>query len=83
VLTLPQAAGLLRDGFAYVFKIESGKVRQAKVELGRRQGDRVEVREGLRPNDPVVAQGVGFLADGDTVQLAAGSTAAAPASAAK
>jgi RND family efflux transporter MFP subunit len=83
VLTLPQAAVLLRDGFAYVFKIESGKVRQAKVELGRRQGDRVEVREGLRPNDPVVAQGVGFLADGDTVQLAAGSTAAAPASAAK
>lgn len=69
VLTLPQSAVLLRDGFAYVFRIEGGKVRQAKVETGRRQGERVEIRAGLKAGEPVVAQGVGFLADGDTVRV--------------
>jgi RND family efflux transporter MFP subunit len=71
VLTLPQSAVLLRDGFAYVFRIEGSKVRQAKVETGRRQADRVEIKAGLKAGEPVVTQGVGFLADGDTVRVAA------------
>ncbi|MFT7721434.1 MAG: efflux RND transporter periplasmic adaptor subunit [Roseateles sp.] len=71
VLTLPQGALLLRDGFAYVFRIEGGKVRQAKVQAGRRQGDRVEIQAGLKAGEPVVAQGVGFLSDGDTVRVVA------------
>lgn len=71
VLTLPQSALLLRDGFAYVFRVEGSKVRQAKVETGRRQGDRVEVKAGLKAGEPVVTQGVGFLADGDTVRVVA------------
>jgi RND family efflux transporter MFP subunit len=75
VLTLPQTAVLLRDGFSYVFRIEGGKVRQQKVTVGRRQGDRVEVREGLAANAQVVASGVGFLADGDTVRVATGQGA--------
>jgi RND family efflux transporter MFP subunit len=71
VLTLPQSAVLLRDGFSYVFKLEKdNKVRQHKVELGRRQGDRVEVRNGLSAETLVAASGVGFLADGDTVRVA-------------
>jgi RND family efflux transporter MFP subunit len=70
ILSVPQTALLLRDGFAFVFKLEGSKVRQVKVELGRRQGDRVEVRAGLKATDKVVAQGVGFLADGDTVRVA-------------
>lgn len=75
VLTLPQSALLLRDGFAYVFRIEGSKVRQAKVEAGRRQGDRVEIRTGLKAGEAVVQQGVGFLADGDTVKVAAATAA--------
>jgi RND family efflux transporter MFP subunit len=77
VLTLPQSALLLRDGFAYVFRIEGSKVRQAKVETGRRQGDRVEVKAGLQAGEPVVTQGVGFLADGDTVRVVAAPAGAA------
>lgn len=70
VLTLPQSAVLLRDGFAYVFKLEGGnKVKQLKVQVGRRQGERVEIRAGLSAADKVVLQGVGFLSDGDTVRL--------------
>lgn len=71
VLTLPQSAVLLRDGFSYVFKLEKdNKVRQHKVQLGRRQGDRVEIRDGLTAGVRVAAAGVGFLADGDTVRVA-------------
>lgn len=70
VLTLPQSAVLLRDGFSYVFKVEgSQRVRQTKVETGQRQGDRVEVRNGLDASTPVVARGVGFLSDGDLVRV--------------
>jgi RND family efflux transporter MFP subunit len=78
-LTLPQTAVLLRDGFAYVFQIEGEKVRQRKVQLGRRQQEWVEVREGLDAQAQVVASGLGFLADGDSVRISKGVGAAGPA----
>lgn len=68
-LTLPQAAVLQRDGFSYVFRVGSdSKVLQTKVAVGRRVKDRVEV-QGLAADAKVVAAGVGFLADGDTVRI--------------
>ena len=69
-LTLPQSAVLLRDGFSYVFKLGAdNKVVKAKVGVGRRVGDRIEVTAGLDANSRVVASGGGFLADGDTVKV--------------
>lgn len=68
-LTLPQSAVLLRDGFSYVFRIDGTKVRQTKVQVGRREANRVEVRAGLTAGAAVVESGVGFLADGDTVRV--------------
>ncbi|MGZ8256046.1 MAG: efflux RND transporter periplasmic adaptor subunit, partial [Burkholderiaceae bacterium] len=71
-LTLPQSAVLLRDGFAYVFQVgPDNKVAQVKVELGRRVGDRIEVRTGLNASTRIVETGAGFLADGDTVRVVA------------
>ena len=67
-LTVPQSALLLREGFAYVFRVEGGKVQQLKVVPGRRVDERVEV-SGLDPASRVVASGVGFLADGDAVRV--------------
>lgn len=72
-LTLPHSAVLLRDGFAYVFRIESlangtGSVIQQRVGTGRRQGELIEV-SGLDSTAQVVASGAGFLADGDVVKL--------------
>lgn len=87
-LALPQAAVALRDGFQYAFALESQaaggqwRVRQVKLQLGRRLGDRVEVLSGLKPDARVVAQGVGFLTDGDLVSVVNPPAAAAPASAA-
>ncbi|MBS0545446.1 MAG: efflux RND transporter periplasmic adaptor subunit [Proteobacteria bacterium] len=74
-LTLPQAAVLLSDGFAYVFRLERARedgaahVTQTKVKAGRRIGDRIEIVDGLAADALVVARGVGFLADGDAVRV--------------
>ena len=69
-LTLPQSAVQLREGFSYVFKVgPDNKVTQAKIDTGRRFGDRIEVTGGLGADARVVAMGGGFLAEGDTVRI--------------
>jgi RND family efflux transporter MFP subunit len=72
-LTLPQSAVVLRDGFAYVFRLdgegEQARVAQAKVVTGRRLGERIEIVSGLDAQARVVATGGGFLADGDPVRV--------------
>jgi HlyD family secretion protein len=70
-LTLPQSAVVLRDGFNWVFQIgPDNKVQQRKVNVGARVGDRIEITGGLPKDARVVAQGAGFLADGDVVRIA-------------
>ena len=77
--TLPQTAVLMRDGFAWVFLVGAdNKVRAQKVALGRRMGDRVEVKTALPSDAQVVAAGGGFLADGDLVKVVPAKAAAAP-----
>ena len=69
-LILPQSAVVLRDGFSYVFKLDgNGQVTQIKVAVGRRVEDQIEITSGLELNTRVVASGVGFLTDGDTVRV--------------
>ncbi len=79
-ITLPQSAVQLREGFAYVFRLDDSpppaaeslnRVTRVKVTTGRRWDDRVEVIAGLDPATPVVLGGAGFLADGDRVRLVA------------
>lgn len=83
-LTLPQTAVLLRDGFSYVFTVGAGdKVMQVKVETGRRVGDRVEITQGLSATSRVVASGVGFLDEGDTVRVVQGAAPARAAASAR
>lgn len=72
-LILPQAALVLREGFAYVFRLEGDdRVAQSKVTPGRRLGDWVEIVGGLPADAQVVASGAGFLADGDRVKVVQG-----------
>ncbi len=69
-LTVPQQAVVLRDGFNYVFQVmPDNRVQQVKVQTGRRQGDRVEVLNGLKVDAAIVASGAGFLNDGDLVRV--------------
>lgn len=71
-LTVPQSALVLREGFAYVFRLEGNdRVAQTKVVTGRRVGERVEIVAGLPADARIVAAGAGFLADGDPVRIVA------------
>jgi RND family efflux transporter MFP subunit len=75
-LTVPQQAVVVRDGFPYVFVLKpDNRVVMTKVKTGRRVGDRIEIAEGLAKDASVVAQGAGFLNDGDVVKVV---TATAP-----
>lgn len=70
VLTLPQSAVLLRDGFSYVLRLSSdSRVMQTKVSTGRRTADLVEIISGITPTDQVVESGGAFLGDGDLVRI--------------
>lgn len=81
VMSLPQSAVVVRDGFSYVFRLdgannlEQTKVAQVKVQLGQRRGDQIEIVSGLEPDARVVASGAGFLADGDSVRVVAAAAA--------
>ncbi len=70
VRALPQSAVIQREGFHYVYRVgKDHKVTQIKVEIGRRLNDQIEITGGLEPEAEVVAAGIAFLADGDTVRV--------------
>ena len=70
-LTVPQQSVVVRDGFSYVFRLNTDqRVSQIKLQTGRRVGDQVEVLDGLSADAVLVARGAGFLNDGDLVKVA-------------
>jgi len=69
-LMIPAASLVMRDGYAYVFTVDSrGIVSRVRVRTGVTDGDRIEVTEGLVAGQAVVATGAGFLGDGDKVRV--------------
>jgi len=68
-LVLPASAIVQRDGYSYVFTEKDGVVSQTRVQLGATVATSVEVVAGLDPATAVVAEGGGFLTDGDRVQV--------------
>ena len=80
MVTLPQSAVLMRDGFSYVLRVGAdSRVAQTKVTVGRRAGDRIEIVDGIAAPARVVAAGGAFLGHGDLVTVAAAAPAAPPA----
>lgn len=76
-MNLPQSAVLVRDGFAYVFRLQAGdRVAQTRVAVGQRLGDRIEILGGIDGRTRVVESGAGFLADGDLVRVVEPAAAA-------
>ena len=70
VLTLPNTAIVMRDGFAYVMQVEAdNKIKQTKVQLGQRKDDRVEIVNLSNIEANFVESGGAFLADGDSVRV--------------
>ena len=83
-LTLPQQALVLRDGFTYAYRLDAAnKVVQVKLTAGRRSGEKIEILNGVLPEQQFIATGAAFLADGDTVRVVSVPAAAVKAASAK
>ncbi len=68
--SLPQTAVLQRGSQTYVLVVGADNhVHERPVKIGQRNGNRVQVREGLQPGEQVVETGGAFLTDGDVVQV--------------
>ncbi len=73
-MVIPADAVVVHDGRDYVLKLADGsatpRVHEQLVTTGRRQGNDIEVVQGLSQSDRVVASGAGFLGDNDVVRVA-------------
>lgn len=82
-LLIPLEAVVRRDGRAYAFVVDDkSRARERRIRTAAVDGAYVDVREGLRAGERVVASGAGLLGDGDLVRVAAPGSGAAPAAAA-
>lgn len=76
VILIPAEAAILsvdtsRTGAAQVFIQDGDKAKARAVKIGVRQGDDIEIVEGLSVGEPVVVRGAGFLRDGNPIRVAA------------
>jgi HlyD family secretion protein len=72
MLCIPRGALIQNEGKSAVFVLEGSRVGLREVQLGRDLGDRMEVAEGLGPNDKVVVKGLEGLTPGQRVRVKAG-----------
>ncbi len=71
--SLPQSAVMQRGVTTYVLLVGAdGRVHERVVKVGQRSGDRIEIKQGLKANEPVVESGGSFLTEGDVVQVVKG-----------
>jgi RND family efflux transporter MFP subunit len=77
-LVVPASSIVVRDGYSFSFKVASEgnhqRVKQQPIAVGRRMGTDVEILKGLSKGERVVAQGAGFLDDGDSVRVVTGGS---------
>ena len=87
-LVVPEQALVPFGSDQFVFRIVDGKAQRARVEIGQRGDGKVEIRQGVGPDDVVVVAGQLKLRDGVPVTTARAATAggdqrAAPEASAK
>lgn len=77
-LMVPSVAVVQRDGHSYVFTVDDKQVVQRRrVRTGSVDDGRTEIVEGVKAGESVVAQGAGFLGDGDRVRVVSDADAKA------
>lgn len=70
-LAVPESALVFRNGNRYVMQLdEANRVREVKVQTGRRRGTDVEILDGVEPGARLALAGGAFLNDGDLVGIA-------------
>jgi HlyD family secretion protein len=82
-LAVPTKAVVNGASGAQVFVLDGQNARARAIQAGTRTGGWVEVKDGLKPGEPVIVNGVGFLKDGDKVDVAPALTSSAPTSTTK
>lgn len=70
VLVIPQEALVMRNQQQFVFVIENNKAHLRQIKTGLRENDLLEVTEGLKPDEQIVARGTTRLYDGIPVNIA-------------
>ncbi len=79
-LMVPSASVVQRDGHAYVFTVDDAQVaHRLRVRTGASDAGNTEILEGIAAGERVVAQGAGFLGDGDRVRVVEAGQAPAAA----
>ncbi len=68
-IVVPKESVILKDGSNYVFKVKNSTAVSTKVELGDVVGDLVVIEDGLTTEDKIIATGVKFIKDGDTIKV--------------
>lgn len=66
-LLVPEGAIVPEQGHTYVFVVENGAAQRREVKLGKRRPGEVEIVDGLKEHERVVAEGTQNLRDGATV----------------
>ena len=69
-LAVPELAIVGEGERNFVFVVENGVAKRVPVETGVRDGQKIEIRGGLRPGQRVVTEGVVKISDGQKVKLA-------------
>lgn len=69
-LAVPELAIVGEGERNFVFVVENGVAKRVPVETGVRDGQKIEIRGGLRPGQQVVTEGVVKISDGQKVKLA-------------
>ncbi len=77
-LVLPEQALVPSGSEQFVFRVVDGKAQRARVEIGQRGDGRVEIRQGVGPEDVVVVAGQLKLREGVPVTLSGPAAPAAP-----
>ncbi len=72
-LSIPRAAVVQSEGKSAVFVLDGSRVELKQIEVGRELGERVEVAQGLSPNDRIVVRGLEGLTSGQRVRVKQGS----------
>lgn len=73
VQSLPQTAVMQRGSMTYVLIVgPDNRVHERAVTVGQRHSDHIQIKQGLKANEPVVESGGAFLTEGDVVQVVKG-----------
>lgn len=71
VVIVPRSAVFHDANGAYLFLDEGGKAQLRRIETGITNGERTEIRSGVRPGDTVIVEGAAVLSDGMDVRTTA------------